>query len=142
MDLTASRGTGAAASARLWFALFGGMAAYAVHLVVGFWAVPAACGAGHDQVVPWVVTGVTVAAVVVAVAAGLVAVRARRELGGQDGADAAPPPADTRLPRAWDVAPATSTAQFMATTGVLLNGLALAVVVVAGLPPLLVPPCA
>lgn len=142
MGVTDARRTGAAASARLWFALLGGMTAYALHLVVGFWAVPAACGAGYGDVVPWIVAAVTVAAVVVAAAALLVAVRARRDLGPQDGAAVDAPPADASFPRAWDVAPATSTAQFMATTGVLLNGLALVVVVVAGLPPLLVPPCA
>lgn len=145
MDVSAARGSDpsradTSSSMRLWFALLGGMAAYAVHLLVGFWVVPAACGAGYADVVPWVVTAATAAAAVVAAAATVVAVRARRGM-GRDCVPSELPPEEAPFPRAWDITPASSTAHFVATAGVVLSALALVVVLVAGIPPLLVPPC-
>lgn len=126
---------------RLWFALLGGMSAYALHLVVSFWIVPGLCPV-RPGVVPWLVAATTVAAGAVALAATVVGLRARTRLAQAQPAPTVPRPPPGHGPPAWDVSPDWSAARFLANAGVLLSGLGLAVVLAAGLPLLLVHPCA
>lgn len=141
MDVTTAPRSPASSSFRLWFGFLGGMVAYALHLLVGFWVVPAACGTGAEALIPWVEAAVTVLLLAVAVAATVVAVGRRRAVAGRRG-----PAESTRhatgVLRAWDVAPAGSTAHFMATAGLLLDAIAVLVILFAAVPLLLVTPCA
>jgi hypothetical protein len=125
----------------LWFALLGGMSAYAVQLLVSFWAVPALCPV-RPGAVPWVVSLTTLVTLAVAVAATVVALRARsqRRAEVQTGPAGPPPPAAGR-PSAWDVSTDRSTARFLATAAAVLSALGVGLVVVHGLPLLLVEPC-
>jgi hypothetical protein len=141
MDLTAAPRAETSSSFRLWFGFLGGMVAYALHLLVGFWIVPAACGTAAEELIPWVEATATLLFLAMAVAATVVAAGARRA-----------PTADRRTPdptgrttgvlRAWDVAPGGSTAHFMASTGILLDAVAVLVILFAAVPLLLVTPCA
>lgn len=143
MDLTSPPRSDTSSSARLWFAFLGGMAAYAVHLVVGFWIVPAACGTAAEGLIPWLEGALTVLLGAVAIAATVVAVVMRRALArdtvARNDVDGA---AGGESARAWDAAPAWSTARFMATTGIVLSGLGVVVIAFAAVPLLLVSPCA
>lgn len=125
---------------RLWFALLGGMSAYAVHLVVSFWVVPALCPI-DPGVVPWLVTLTTAVTLPVAVVATAVGVRARHRLAEAEPAPAGPSPSRGGAPPSWDISTGPSTARFLATTGAVLSGMGVVLVVFHGLPVLLVDPC-
>lgn len=98
---------------RLAFAVFGGIAAWSAHLLLSSWLVAALCPATTPLLVA--LYGTTLAGIAVAAAGALVAARvARRTI-------------------EWR--------RFLARFGLLLDLLALAAVVLAGLAPLFVPPC-
>lgn len=144
MDLTAApRSEPASSSARLWFAFLGGMVAYALHLLVGFWIVPAACGTGAEGLIPWLEGAATVVLAAVAVGATVVAVGARRSLADDRRHERREAAAGgTETSAAWDATPGSSPGHFMATAGVCLNAIAVAVILFAALPLVLVSPCA
>ena len=124
----------------LWFALLGGMSAYAVQLLVSFWVVPALCPV-RPGAVPWLVSVTTLVTLAVAIAATVAAVRARRRLAGVQAEPVGPRrPADA-APSSWDISTDWSTTRFLATSGAVLSGLGVALVVLHGLPLLVVEPC-
>lgn len=140
MDLTTAPRSPASSSFRLWFGFLGGMVAYALHLLVGFWFVPAACGTGAEALIPWAEAAATLLFLGVAVAATVVAAGARRAVAGRRRQQE--PAAGGGVLRAWDVATAGSTGHFMATAGLLLDAVAVLVILFAAVPLLLVTPCA
>lgn len=110
--------------AALWFALLGGMSAFAAHLLVVFYLVPVSCAVGSR----WLVVVPTAILGAVALAAAVTGWRLR-------GVESAGPD--------WPGAPGTrgDRARFMAGAGAFLSGLALLIIVYGGISLVVFDPC-
>lgn len=121
----------------LWFGALGGPTAYAAHLVVSFWMVPAACTGAQL----WMLVLATVLAGAVAAFAAATALRAYRRL---------PAPAQPAAPRRGrrrraEPAGAVATsprARFLALAGAALSTLSTAIILLAGSAIPFLEPCA
>lgn len=109
-------------SPRLWFGAFGGMAAYALHIVGNYWLVAGACAWGTN--VPlYVFTGV-----LLGVAIGATAVAVGLFSGGD-------------LRQGMPGAPRHERVRFMAGLGVVLGVLSIALILFGGAANLFFDPC-
>jgi hypothetical protein len=114
----------------MWFGLLGAPAAWSVQFLVGYGISEAACGAASAGGALDPVTAVaTATAAVVALLAGAAAVlawRETREAEGQGGADEAPP---------------LGRIHFLATVGIVITPLFLAIILMSGIGAILLPEC-
>lgn len=109
-----------------WFVLSGGMAAFALHLLAGYYLVPLACVIGSN----WPLYAVTVALAAVAAAAVGLGWRLR--------ADPGPP---ERPEWAQGRGSRLHRARFMIHAGIVLSALGLAIILYAGASTLFFDPC-
>lgn len=107
------------------FGLLGAPIAWLLHLSVSYFLVTLAC-TGDSGTPRWGILVATFGFAIVAASAGMVAYRGWRRL---------PSPAGS------DGEPGASRGRFLLVTGMLLAGLFVVLIVLAGLPPLFVPAC-
>lgn len=107
----------------LWFGLLGGHVAWTLHLVASYFVVPLVCATGLDVVL----YGITLGALLLALAATFVAWRSWRRLRAVESPGV--------------VALADRRAYFMAILGALLSGLFFMVILAQALPIVLHHPC-
>lgn len=109
-----------------WFAFLGGMGAFALHLVLGFYLVPFSCFLGTL----WPLYGITALLAAVTVAAIALGWQRRGAAGSAERPEWTP----GRGAR-------TDRARFMMRAGIFLNGLALLIILYAGAALLVFDPC-